>query len=176
VPRPSLEEEEEEEELFRGSAEIGPGLHVSSDPAPENAFEVRLPANVEGLRNVGVRPDVVVSFIPTSSHVLNRDQMLIVWPIKDGPVPVPQVACSLAALVASQLRAGHRVLLHCSAGMNRSVLIAALVLMEQGMTADQAIARVRERRSGSLSDEYADWLRSLSKRPVGINPRVPTDA
>jgi hypothetical protein len=27
------------------------------------------------------------------------------------------------------------------------------------MTAEDAIERVRERRHGSLSDEYADWLR-----------------
>jgi hypothetical protein len=39
------------------------------------------------------------------------------------------------------------------------VLVGALVLMHQGMTAEDAIERVRERRHGSLSDEYADWLR-----------------
>jgi hypothetical protein len=31
--------------------------------------------------------------------------------------------------------------------------------MHQGMTAEDAIERVRERRHGSLSDEYAEWLR-----------------
>ena len=45
--------------------------------------------------------------------------------------------------------------------MNRSALIACLVLLEQGMNPEQAICRVRERREGSLSDEYADWLRTL---------------
>jgi hypothetical protein len=43
--------------------------------------------------------------------------------------------------------------------MNRSVLVAGLVLMHQGMTAEGAIERVRDRRQGSLSDRYADWLR-----------------
>jgi hypothetical protein len=32
--------------------------------------------------------------------------------------------------------------------------------MEQGLAAEHAIERVRERRKGSLSDEYADWLRT----------------
>jgi len=44
--------------------------------------------------------------------------------------------------------------------MNRSCLVVGRVLMERGMTAEQAIERVRQRRSGSLSDEYAEWLRS----------------
>jgi protein-tyrosine phosphatase len=44
--------------------------------------------------------------------------------------------------------------------MNRSILVVARVLMAQGMTADEAIALVRDRRKGSLSDEYAEWLRS----------------
>jgi protein-tyrosine phosphatase len=45
------------------------------------------------------------------------------------------------------------------------VLVAALVLMERGMSADAAIELVRERRHGSLSDEYAEWLRS-EEHPV----------
>lgn len=51
------------------------------------------------------------------------------------------------------------VYVHCQAGMNRSGLVTARVLMEQGMSADEAIDTVPDRRRGSLSDEYADWLR-----------------
>jgi hypothetical protein len=48
--------------------------------------------------------------------------------------------------------------------MNRSVLVAGLVLIHQGMSAEDAIDRVRERQQGSLSDEYADWLRGEGAR------------
>jgi hypothetical protein len=44
--------------------------------------------------------------------------------------------------------------------MNRSCLVAGLVLIHRGMTGDEAVRRVRERRKGSLSEDYADWLRS----------------
>jgi protein-tyrosine phosphatase len=42
--------------------------------------------------------------------------------------------------------------------MNRSALVVARVLMEGGMSAQEAIDHVRDRRKGSLSDEYAEWL------------------
>lgn len=38
-------------------------------------------------------------------------------------------------------------LVHCQAGLNRSGLVAARVLMLEGMSADEAIAKLRERRS-----------------------------
>jgi protein-tyrosine phosphatase len=84
--------------------------------------------------------------------------LFIHWPIKDGPVPDQETLRGVADLIVRCLGSGASVYLHCQAGMNRSVLVAALVLMHQGMTAEDAIERVRERRHGSLSDEYADWL------------------
>ena len=87
-----------------------------------------------------------------------RNGLLIHWPIKDGPVPDQETLKAVAELIVRCLGSGASVYLHCQAGMNRSVLVAALVMMRQGMTAEGAIERVRERRHGSLSDEYADWL------------------
>jgi protein-tyrosine phosphatase len=70
----------------------------------------------------------------------------------------------VAALVSRSLGSDASVYLHRQAGMNRSVLVAGLVPMHQGMTAEDAIERVRDRRQGSLSDEYADWLRQEGAR------------
>ena len=44
-------------------------------------------------------------------------------------------------------RASGPVLVHCWAGLNRSALVTARALMLGGMTADEAIRLVRERRS-----------------------------
>lgn len=41
-------------------------------------------------------------------------------------------------------------LIHCQAGLNRSGLLAALVLMERGRSADEAIALLREKRSPAV--------------------------
>lgn len=52
-----------------------------------------------------------------------------------------------AALVQTALDAGGNVLVHCQAGINRSNLVAATVLMNQGLTAQEAIDLLREQRS-----------------------------
>ena len=55
---------------------------------------------------------------------------------------------------------GATVYVHCQAGMNRSALVVARILMVRGMNAREAIDLVRERRRGSLGDEYEAWLLS----------------
>ena len=132
---------------FSDYAEVAPGLFVGAHPEPEDPFD--LGANV-----------VVCLASGTSVGEVPRDGLLIHWPIKDGPVPDQETLRGVAHLIVRCLGSGESVYLHCQAGMNRSVLVAALVLMHQGMTAEEAIERVRERRHGSLSDEYADWLRA----------------
>jgi len=50
--------------------------------------------------------------------------------------------------IVDALREGGNVLVHCQAGINRSNLTAALVLREwKGLTSEQAIAMLREKRS-----------------------------
>ncbi len=64
------------------------------------------------------------------------------------------------SFIAASLRSGAVVYVHCQAGVNRSALVGARVLMEQGMSAEEAIGAVRDKRQGALSDGYAAWLRS----------------
>lgn len=49
---------------------------------------------------------------------------------------------------------------HCQAGINRSALIAALVLMMEGALAEEAIAKLRERRSPAVLSNtlFERWL------------------
>lgn len=64
-----------------------------------------------------------------------------------------------AQWVVERLREGQRVLVHCSAGFNRSVTVccAALILMEN-LSAEEALARVREHHPWSRPDAY-HWLK-----------------
>ncbi len=131
-----------------------PGLFVGSHPEPEDPFELGA--------------DVVVCLASgTSVGSVPRNSVLVHWPIKDGPVPRAEVLRSLARLIRTCLDEGAVVYVHCQAGMNRSALVVARVLMAQGKTAEEAIERIRERRKGSLSDEYADWLRSEEEETDG---------
>ena len=52
-------------------------------------------------------------------------------------------------------KAGKKCLVRCQAGMNRSGLVVALLLMRDGMSADDAITLIRKKRSEwALSNEY----------------------
>lgn len=61
--------------------------------------------------------------------------------------------------VAERLRAGQRVLVHCYAGVNRSATVccAALMLLE-GLSATEALARVRENHPSCRPDPYHWFL------------------
>jgi Dual specificity phosphatase, catalytic domain len=61
--------------------------------------------------------------------------------------------------VAERLRAGQRVLVHCYAGVNRSATVccAALMLLE-GISASEALARVRENHPSCRPDPYYWFL------------------
>ena len=63
-----------------------------------------------------------------------------------------------ARWVIERLRAGQRVLVHCSAGMNRSTTVCCgvLILLE-GLTAEAALERVREHHAWGRPDSYR-WL------------------
>lgn len=84
-----------------------------------------------------------------------------------------------ARWVEERLRNGERVLVHCFAGYNRSTTVccAALMLLE-GLTADQALERVREHHPMAWPDPY-HWfiLRWISdtlarERGSGLAPVV----
>jgi hypothetical protein len=57
-------------------------------------------------------------------------------------------------------KAGKRVLIRCQAGLNRSGLITALVLIRDGMAAADAIELIREKRAGAAlcNITFERWL------------------
>lgn len=57
-------------------------------------------------------------------------------------------------------KAGDRVLVRCQAGLNRSGLVTALVLMREGFSPVEAIALIRLRRSpwALCNDDFVRWL------------------
>lgn len=66
---------------------------------------------------------------------------------------------AIAALGASMIREGHRVLAHCNMGFNRSGLVAGLILKSLGYSGGAAVTRIRERRPGALyNDRFAAYV------------------
>jgi rhodanese-related sulfurtransferase len=76
---------------------------------------------------------------------------------------------SLATAVSFALgkwQAGKKVLIRCQAGLNRSGLTAALVLIEAGYTPDEAINLLRTKRSEYVlcNGEFEAFVRTLDKK------------
>ena len=79
--------------------------------------------------------------------------LYIYFPIFDEGLPDLSRLHAVSRLGASLIKSGQSVLSHCGAGFNRSALVAALILMELGMTGEEAVNRIRARRPGALFNE-----------------------
>jgi hypothetical protein len=66
----------------------------------------------------------------------------------------------LAQIAHARWAGGQQVLVRCQAGINRSGLVTALILMMSGMDAGSAIALIRERRSAYVlsNAHFEQWL------------------
>jgi len=123
--------------------EIAPGLWQGSAPPIGNAvaragFDTLVLAAQEYQPSVDSFPGV---------------RKLVRLPIGDEPITVAawRAAVATAGDVTRSRQDGGRVLVTCQAGLNRSGLVSALsLIMLDGMTGRQVVARVRSRRTGSL--------------------------
>ena len=87
----------------------------------------------------------------------------------DGPMDHKTFvkAQELASWLHSEWKVGKKCLSRCQAGLNRSGLVIALVLMMDGYTADDAIALIRERRDRNALFNL-DFVRKLQALPIGL--------
>ena len=71
---------------------------------------------------------------------------------------------AIVRMAHAEWKRGQRVLIRCQAGMNRSGLIMALVLIREGYTAEDAINLIREKRSkhALFNGRFEKWLREAS--------------
>ena len=92
--------------------------------------------------------------------------MLYVYhPIFDEHLPDLAPFHAVARMAAELIRERRKVLSHCGLGLNRSALMAGVILNELGMPGAVAVERLRERRPGALfNDHFAQYLGSLPGR------------
>ena len=135
---------------------------------------------VPGLWQGGTADDQVVGYpAPADHYAFNSPFDLVVtlyadaqpapWGVEeirfgfyDGALSAQsaETAIRIARVVSARLARGQRVLVRCQAGVNRSGLVSALVLMLQGHEPAEAIALLRERRSPMVlcNRDFERWL------------------
>jgi protein-tyrosine phosphatase len=96
----------------------------------------------------------------------------VYFPFADEDVPSLHKLHAVARLGATLVEAGERVLVNCQMGLNRSALVAGLVLVYNGLSGEEAVLRLQARRPGALyNDAFAAYLRGLPAG--GLAPGAP---
>ena len=100
--------------------------------------------------------------VPTlPNHIL-----YVYFPIYDEDLPDLPKLHAVARMGAALVRQGHRVLSHCGMGFNRSALVAGLILMHMGLSGEETVQVLRQKRPGALFNErFAEYLASLQDYP-----------
>jgi protein-tyrosine phosphatase len=86
------------------------------------------------------------------------------FPIRDRGLPSSTgETLALATSLLARLRAGQVVAVHCRAGIGRSALIAACVMIVSGIDASDAFTRIAAARGTQVPDteEQRDWAQSF---------------
>lgn len=140
---------------------------LSTMPAPAGGVE--LTDSVADLAEDGV--DVVVSLLPPhqaaaleledeESAATRAGLTFRSFPIADFGVPERAPAEEFLRTLSQDLDQGEHVAVHCWAGVGRSSLIAAALLVRRGTAPDAAWARIAEARGVPVpeTDEQRAWV------------------
>ncbi len=103
--------------------------------------------------------DLGISTVP--NHMV-----YVYFPIYDEDLPDLGKLHAVAGMGARLIKGGEKVLAHCGMGLNRSALVAGLILTYLGMNGADAVNLLRRKRPGALyNDNFAEYLTHLPARP-----------
>lgn len=134
--------------------------HLAALAMPELADDL------EWLRDQGI--DVLISLteeLPPRHWVNDAGLLSVHIPVPDMTPPTPRQIETILDTFHRAVRSGMGVAIHCSAGKGRTGTALAAYFVTQGMSADDAIDKVRKLRKGSVeTDEQEDAVRQFQER------------
>jgi hypothetical protein len=110
------------------------------------------------------RFDRILNLYQWGEYEVPKGTQRVTVEMYDGLEAASEQVDALSDLVIKWLNEHCRVLVHCQAGLNRSSLVVARVLMKKyEMTADEAIAHIRSQRSPMClcNDNFRQFLKGL---------------
>lgn len=162
------------ESIGTGYLAIAPNPASEGDPAPR----------IAGFAASGIQ-QVISLLEPDEARALglqHEGELLaalaldfVSFPIPDMGLPASiEAFADLSRRLYRQIHAGSPALIHCRAGIGRSGLLAAGVLMHGGRDAQQAFARVAHRRGMPVPETAAqgDWLVAHQSAIIGSAPCI----
>lgn len=107
----------------------------------------------------------IVAVNKAPSYHIPNGTMAIVYPFDDAEWLPDLVKLNELADHVNRFRDQGLTLVHCSAGLNRSALVIALSLIKRGMTPNDAIELIRNKRGSDAlhNTTFTDWLLTLTK-------------
>lgn len=118
-----------------------------------------LPDDLQEARSQGITAIVSLTEAPLPIAVLREaDMRYLHLPVVDFTPPALEQIEEFVRFVDSVREEGGAVLVHCFAGQGRTGTLLAAYLVKNGLTAKEAISRVREIRPGSIENKSQERM------------------
>jgi len=79
----------------------------------------------------------------------------------DGGSPTDSVISSWLAICKAAFKERETSIgVHCVAGLGRAPVLVAIALIEQGLSYDDAVSLIREKRKGAINAKQLKWLKT----------------